>query len=152
MSQILHNLEYLKESLAFSTVLRAHVKQPFTALEELHLLDSNLPWINRLSRNSFSWKIHPSGASLPIRLSERLFFSLAHIHIFFLPRWHWIIYCMHQNSQVPEIRLHVSLYRMDRPIKPFVTCSHRPPFLCTRALKKLVPQSLSSATESEVLD
>ncbi len=31
MCQISHDLEYLKEPFAFSTVLRAHVKQPFTA-------------------------------------------------------------------------------------------------------------------------
>lgn len=45
----------------------------------------------------------------------------------------------------------MSLYRKDMPMKPFVTCSHRPLFLCTRALEKLVLQSLSSGTEVEVL-
>jgi len=42
------------------------------------------------------------------------------------------------------------LYRMDWPNKPFVTCSHRTPFLCTRALKKLVLESMLSGTEIEV--
>jgi len=100
----------LKEPFAFSTVLRAHVKRPFTALEELHLWNFNLPWINRLSKNSFfSLRNTPLEVLLCPSVSLNVCFSLAHIHIFFLPHWHWIIYCMHQNIQVLEIRLHVSL-------------------------------------------
>lgn len=147
MCQILHNLEFLKEPLAFSTVLRAHVKKPFTALEELPLLDHIFTWIkNRLYKNLvfFSRSCTPRGASLSICLLLSLTVLDLRRSAFhwptFMPSFYpvdWIIYYVHQDSQVLEMWVHVSLCISHQT---FVTCSHRLVSVCTRDWGNLSPK------------